>query len=95
MKRFLIRRDPKYHSKAAVRIMDEVLSHVPSNKHIAVFVFQDIKTLENSPPGVYYVVNKVPLSPKIIRADTHNYFYRYVVLNNDKRIQTFLVPRNV
>ena len=93
MKRFIIRRDPKYHGRAAVRILDEVLCHVPSNKHIAVFIFQDIKVLENSPPGVYYVTDKLPVGAKVIRSDSRHYFYRYVVLNKKKRFQTFLLPR--
>ena len=93
MKRFIIRRDSKYRGKAAIRILDEVLSHVPSTKHIVVFVFQDIKTLENSPTGVYYVTGKLPVGTKVIRSDNGHYFYRYVVLNKKKRIQTFLLPR--
>ena len=95
MKRFIIRRDPKYHGKAAVRILDEILSRVPNSKHIVVFVFQDLKTLENSPAGVYYVTDKLPVGAKVIRSDNGHYFYRYVVLNKKKRIQTFLMPRNV
>lgn len=93
MKRFIIRRDPKNRGKAAIRILDEVLSHVPCTKHIVVFVFQDIKTLENSPAGVYYVTDKLPVGAKVIHSDNGHYFYRYVVLNKKKRIQTFLLPR--
>ena len=93
MKRFIISRDPKYHHNAAIRIMAEILSHVPENKHIIVFIFQDLKTLENSPAGVYYVTIQPPVGGKVIRSDALHYCYRFVVLNNKKRIQTFLIPR--
>ena len=95
MKRFIIRHDPRYHRKAAIRILDEVLCHIPNNKHIMVFIFQDIHVLENSPAGVYYVTDKLPVGANVIRSDTQHYFYRFVVFNKKKRIQTFLIPRNV
>ena len=93
MKRFIYRKDPMYHDRAALRIMSEVLNHIPDNKHIMVFIQQDLKVLQNAKPGVYYVTDKLPVNAKVIRADVHHYFYRYVVMNKKKRIQTFLIIR--
>lgn len=93
MKRFLYNRNSINYKAAAVRIMDEILSHVPNNKHVAVLVFQDLKVLENSRAGVYYVTEKLPVNANVIESDVKHYFYRFVVLNKRKRIQTFLIPR--
>lgn len=93
MKRFIHLRNPRYNEAAAVRIMDEVLSHIPDNKHVVVLVQQDLKVLEHSPPGVYYVTKKLPVNANVLFSDVKHYFYRYVVLNKKKRIQTFLIPR--
>jgi len=95
MKRFIFRRDPKYHNTAATRIMDEVLTYIPANRHVLVLIIQDITSIMQSGPGVYYVTKDLPKNANVIRSDVRHYFYRYVVLNKKKRIQTFLIPRNV
>ena len=93
MKRFIYNRCSTNYKNAAIRIMDEILNHIPSEKHIIVFIFQDLNILENLPAGVYYVTNKLPVNANVIKSDVKHYFYRYVVLNKKKRIQTYLIPR--
>lgn len=93
MKRFICRQDPKYHQSAAIRIICEVLKHIPNDKIVFVLMDQDIKFLMRSGPGVYYVTTKRPLGLKVIHSDVRHYFYLFRVINKKKRIQTFLIPR--
>ena len=93
MKRFIYNRCSTNYKNAAIRIMDEILNYIPSEKHIIVFIFQDLNILENLPSGVYYVTDKLPVNANVIKSDVKHYFYRYVVLNKKKRIQTYLIPR--
>ena len=94
MKRFIFRHDPKSHGKAAIRIISEILCHIPNNKKVLVLIEQDIKTLAKFEPGVYYVTTELPKNVNVIFSDVGHYFYRFRVLNKKKRIQTFLLPRN-
>ena len=64
MKRFIYRHNEKYHMNAAIRIMDEVLNHIPDNKKVLVLINQDIKALMHCEPGVYYVATDTLFSNK-------------------------------
>ena len=94
MKRFICRRDPKYHLSAAIRIISEVLKHIPNDKIVFVLINQDIKALMKSGPGVYYIATQRPPGLKVIHSDVRHYFYLFRVVNKKKRIQTYLIPRN-
>lgn len=93
MKKFICRRDPRHHQSAAIRIISEVLTHIPNDKIVFVLMNQDIKALMKSGPGVYYVTTQRPLGLKVINSEVRHYFYLIRVLNKKKRIQTFLIPR--
>jgi len=93
MKRFICRRNPKYHQAAAIRIIGEILNYVPDNKKIMALIQQDIKSLMRFGPGVYYVTDKRPLGVKVLSSNVCHYFYWYQIINSKKRIQTFLIPR--
>ena len=73
MKRFIYNRSSVNYKAAAVRIMDAVLSLIPSNKHVVVLVLQDLKVLENSRTGVYYVTDKLPVNANVIESDVKHY----------------------
>ena len=94
MKRFICRRDPKYHQAAAIRIICEVLTHIPSNKTVFVLMDQDIKFLMHCGPGVYYVTTQRPPGLKVIHSDVRHYFYLFRAVNKKNRIQTYLIPRH-
>ena len=94
MKRYICRQNPKYHRQAAIRIISEVLDHIPDKQKVMVLIEQDIKALTKSGPGVYYVVTELPKNANVIISDVGHYFYRFQVCNKKKRIQTFLIPRN-
>ncbi|MBQ2836034.1 MAG: hypothetical protein IJE68_04300 [Clostridia bacterium] len=93
MKRFICRQNPRYHQLAAIRIITEVLTHIPNDKIVFVLMDQDIKALMRSGPGVYYVATQRPLGLKVIHSDVRHYFYLFRVINKKNRIQTFLIPR--
>ena len=90
MKRFICRKDPKYHPTAAMRIVCEVLTHIPDDKVVFVLMDQDIKYLMHSGPGVYYVTTQQPPDVKIIHSDVRHYFYLFRTINKKKRIQNHL-----
>ena len=52
-----------------------------------VLIEQDIKAITKSGPGVYYVVTELPKNANVVFSDVGNYFYRFQVCNNKKRIQ--------
>ena len=93
MKRFICRQAPKYYEPAAIRIISEVLTHIPNDKIVFVLMDQDIKALMQSGPGVYYVTTQRPLGLEVISSDVRHYFYLFRTRNKKKRIQTFLIPR--
>lgn len=93
MKRFIYRHNEKYHMNAAIRIMDEVLNHIPDNKKVLVLINQDLKALMHCEPGVYYVATERPLGVELLSSDVRHYFYLFRIRNKKKRIQTFLIPR--
>lgn len=93
MKKFIYRHAKKYHINAAIRIIQEVLTHIPDSKKVLVLINQDLKYLMSLEPGAYYVASERPLGVELVSSDVRHYFYLFKIKNKKKRVQTFIVPR--
>ena len=93
MKKFIYRHNEKYHLDASIRIMKEILSHIPNNKKVLDYMYYDVKYLMRSGPGVYYVSKEHELDGEVVSSDVCHYFYIFRIQRRQNKFQNLLIPR--